>query len=543
MKNRVLSLAGHLRKFTSAGLLRTDLTLRERITALLVGLGIGLAVAGFYSWDSFTGLTVGGEASSFRGLIYRWDRSIADQIFGAARNRLSPTLRAHLQEALTNNLLLVVIDDQSIQDMGLSWPLKRSLYADVIGRLKVGGARTIGLDILFLDPGEDPTQDQALGAALAQPEVVQAYAINAQLEPQMPPSSILGDPPRIDPVRQGGFVLESPDRDGLVRTGLLALVTRPEALYSWDVKLLAHFRGTAPDQELRRLASLRKEAMFGHVKEVDYGVINYFGRIEGVELPELGANEQFLTEILDPSAFAMYAPTVTLKDLLSFSEADLKVGLLGPETDAEGNPVLDPTTGEYRPKPFIAMVGVTATAGFDVKRTPVGVMTGIEIHANIMANLLTDSFQKRHPLASALLIVVSALLVTVVLQLLEYRAALICCAAGLAAQVLIAREMVILGGEKGLQPPLLYQIVALGVAWLGTEVYFSFSHQARIKQFQDVIKSLCPVADMEAILRDNGLKLGGREKELTILFSDLRGYTSMAEKLSSEEVLDRLNEY
>ena len=42
---------------------------------------------------------------------------------------------------------------------------------------------------------------------------------------------------------------------------------------------------------------------------------------------------------------------------------------------------------------------------------------------------------------------------------------------------------------------------------------------------------------------DTKLKLGGEQREVTVLFSDIRGFTSMSEKLNAEDVVKTLNDY
>lgn len=66
----------------------------------------------------------------------------------------------------TADILLVLIDEESMAVMNRRWPWPRSFYATMIDQFMAGGARAIGLDILFTEPSEQPAEDEALLAAL-----------------------------------------------------------------------------------------------------------------------------------------------------------------------------------------------------------------------------------------------------------------------------------------------------------------------------------------------------------------------------------------
>ncbi|MCE7874353.1 adenylate/guanylate cyclase domain-containing protein, partial [bacterium CPR1] len=97
--------------------------------------------------------------------------------------------------------------------------------------------------------------------------------------------------------------------------------------------------------------------------------------------------------------------------------------------------------------------------------------------------------------------------------------------------------------------PLILPLGAMATSFLAVNIAHVVTRNRRIAQrdevirnVQGILKELTPV-DYDDLLATNGLVLGGKATELTVLFSDLRGYTSMAEKLTSVEVIDRLNDY
>lgn len=63
------------------------------------------------------------------------------------------------------SVVLVLIDEESLASVNRRWPWPRSLYAQMLDQFAAGGARAVGLDILFIEPSEDPAEDGALVAA------------------------------------------------------------------------------------------------------------------------------------------------------------------------------------------------------------------------------------------------------------------------------------------------------------------------------------------------------------------------------------------
>ncbi len=70
--------------------------------------------------------------------------------------------------AQNSNIVIVAIDENSMAEIGQRWPWKRSSYAEVIDFLAQSGAKAIGIDLLFIEPSTDKTQDETLIKAIRQ---------------------------------------------------------------------------------------------------------------------------------------------------------------------------------------------------------------------------------------------------------------------------------------------------------------------------------------------------------------------------------------
>jgi hypothetical protein len=84
-----------------------------------------------------------------------------------------------------------------------------------------------------------------------------------------------------------------------------------------------------------------------------------------------------------------------------------------------------------------------------------------------------------------------------------------------------------------------YPMVALGVALVGTIAAEYLTEAYERQRMRDVFGSFVPdqIVD-EALARATGNRLGGVERECTVMFSDLRGFTGFSERLGAEQVIE-----
>jgi adenylate cyclase len=203
-------------------------------------------------------------------------------------------------------------------------------------------------------------------------------------------------------------------------------------------------------------------------------------------------------------------------------------------------PQLDPAV--FKDK--IVFVGLTASGLLDVFNTPfesTGVMPGIQLHAYVADSILSNRFVRPAPDAMRIAGTIGgALAIGLLAALLPYTAA--------SAGALLAISLwtwfslsVFRGGLWiNMTQPLLAVVVAL---FAGTAYrYFVEERQKRVvkKLFgryvsKDVYKQLIDNPDLA--------RLGGGRREMTVLFSDIRGFTTITEKGDPEALVAQLNEY
>ncbi len=192
----------------------------------------------------------------------------------------------------------------------------------------------------------------------------------------------------------------------------------------------------------------------------------------------------------------------------------------------------------------IVLVGTTAPGLMDLRSTPVGnAYPGVEIHANLIAGLLDGELKEKPAYAlglDAVLVLAVTLVLAGLLPLLSPLPASL-----LSAVVLIGVvSLNLLLWSAGFVLPLAAAISAvlvlsvLNMSW----GYFVESHSKR--QLTHLFGQYVPPELVDEMARDpEHYSMEGRKEALTVLFSDVRGFTSLSEGLDSKELTQLMNEY
>ena len=193
----------------------------------------------------------------------------------------------------------------------------------------------------------------------------------------------------------------------------------------------------------------------------------------------------------------------------------------------------------------IVLVAVTAIGTFDQRVTPFSPsVPGVEVHAAAIQNMISDTAMKRHTKQMQLELLVSlilALLLGLSLRRLPLWTGTVL-ALTLSAGWLLIDYFVLFQSHIWVHQVVL-QLQIL-VTWAGITLLGYLSEgrekQALKKEFSTV---LAPTVVDQLLENPQLAGLGGDERDLTVMFSDIRGFTSMSEKMSPDGLTRFLNEY
>lgn len=193
----------------------------------------------------------------------------------------------------------------------------------------------------------------------------------------------------------------------------------------------------------------------------------------------------------------------------------------------------------------IVVVGATASVLQDLHQTSTSgqsLMPGPEIHVNAIQTALEGFPLRSAPgWVAALLTVLLSL--TAPLAALAFRRILIPMGIGLLAIVLLLVGVQV-AFQSGAVVMFIYALVAGILALLATGAIHGLTVAFEREQARDAFARFVPETVVDQVLADaDGLRLGGVRRAATVLFSDLRGFTSFSETLEPEQVIEALNRY
>jgi adenylate cyclase len=389
-----------------------------------------------------------------------------------------------------SGVVVVGIDDASYAELGLDpkayWP--RSRHADLVRTLVREGARAVAFDVLFDKPG-DPAEDAQFELALFDAgNVVLGSTVELTEDPRFRQVQLV-EPhaPFAESAAAVAEVAVVPDPDGVMRRAWLVPDDRPSLA-------LAAYALATHDESARATESGPR-------------LIDYYG-------PPRTIPTVSLYQALDP---AQYLPPEFFRDKLVFVGANQ----VAARSFAESK--------DSFPTPFSGGA--------------VGYTYGVEVHATLAANLLEGRHIEMLPeAAETLLLFALALAATLVFVWLEPRIGLV---AFLAAELACLAAAYLAFTRTGTWIPLVIPAaIQLPTAYVsGLAWYYLTTAREREKIRRAFSFYLSP--EMIRRIADNpdSLRLGGEEVQGTAVFTDIAGFTSIAEKMTAHDTASMLNDY
>ena len=196
----------------------------------------------------------------------------------------------------------------------------------------------------------------------------------------------------------------------------------------------------------------------------------------------------------------------------------------------------------------IAIVGTTAPGLVDLRATPMsGIYPGVEVHANVASALISEdpsAVLKSLPAEQKLYELLSLLVVGTVLASVMPLLSPVVAAALTSVGIVVLIGTVHLLWLGGIVFPIATLLMMLLALYLWNTGYGYFVESRQKRQFTSLFGQYVPPELVKKMAEDpEKYSMRGRKETLTVLFSDVAGFTSISEQLSPTDLADYINEY
>ncbi len=454
---------------------------------------------------------------------------------------------------------IVDIDEASLKKLG-QWPWPRSILAELINKLSKGGAQLVGIDILLSEPDRTSPEEMAkLWKKGADDDFLD------HLRATIPdPDSLLVEAFKSIPIVISFLAHHAGDgRIPGIKTGFAFVGDSPESFiprYSATTPSLEKFETEAegngssnslPDSDglLRRiplLVLLDQESSAGPsivAPGLVAEAVRVHNGVSSITIKGSGANQA--------ESYGMNTGVVSLKigSQVIPTSPDGSIWLhFTDSVDSRYLSAIDVLEGKVPAEEIdgtIILIGSSAEGLKDRIPTPLNpVMAGVEVHAQALEQILAKHYIERPDWIGGFEII-SLLVFGMLLIILLRRSRGLYVSLVAAGGITFSLSVSVIGFThfKFLIDPL-YPVIGVLLIYLSGSLLVYLNTERERRQISGAFsRYLSPV--MVKRLADNPqqLKLGGESREMTLLFADIRDFTSISENMDAEELTRFLNRF
>jgi adenylate cyclase len=456
--------------------------------------------------------------------------------------------RINKAKGLRNDVVIFGFDEKSLADLG-RYPWPRTVHVQFLENVngqEENRPKGVLIDVLFTEDSQNKSEDRALARAL------EAYRDNTVIDLFADASSQI--PSVSDEIRRRVQKLEhlgvqtdddyvqfvniiTPPINEIIESGVI--IGPATALPGLNPRLAT--RGA--DKITRRFAMVVKINDRYYPSNVLWLAMLHYG--VGIDEVAVHMGEHIILKNATIPA-SESAPSHREDILIPIDEqGSLLVNFYGKQGSFQVRSFSDVVEGRvsdryYRDK--VILVGVYAEGLQDIHQVPYGNMFGIEMIANAVTQLLNRDFITfSSDYITILLIVFFGLFISYIVGRKSILYSYI--AIGALSVIYFFAVIIVFDSYRyvlNLSAPLITGILTL----FTMIVYRILTEEKEKKVIQGMFSNYVSKSVVDELLKHpEKLELGGEDKEITVLFSDIRGFTTLSENLTPQELVGHLNEY
>lgn len=473
--------------------------------------------------------------------------------------KLYDTLMRQVYTPATSNVPVVVdIDEKSLSELG-QWPWPRYRIARLLEGVQKLGASVVATDMVFSEP--DRTSLAVLQEEIAKDH---GWRINFQDVPEV---LLDNDKTLAETLAAGPFVLGYHFNFNLESD----IKSRECALHKLNLSVLRDANSPRPEDvffkapaaicNLKILGeAVERSGFFNALPDPD-GIIrhapliiaykgNYYPSLALAAYLQLRPTKQVVLWLKPNEQAGQEPPSLQIGDMVVplTARGQMTVRFHGPHSSFPYYSASDILLDRLEPdalKGKVAFVGTSAAGLKDIRATPLDqIFPGVEVHANVLENLLRDDFLREPELYKNLEVLLVLFMGLVATVLLAWTGALwSLLPLGLCVGGMWYGSFWTLRQQGIFLSPLVPTLTLVVIFAVLTLLKF-WREESQKRFFHQAFSQYVSKAVVEQIVKSpDKLSLSGEEREVSILFSDIRSFTTMSEQLTPHQVSELLQAY
>ena len=448
------------------------------------------------------------------------------------------------------NVIIIDIDEKSMREQG-RYPWSRSKVSQLVEKLMAAGVVVVGFDIFFSEDERNPVE--------------QIIAKNKQLSPNLInqieqlSNSVDADEIFAKTLKNSEVVLGFLFDDTATTTGVL-----PKNVIDWDLSTAQ--KSEIPEYfsalgNISVIQSVASGAGFinsvpdrdGFIRKASL-VLNYQGSLYpslALEVARVYMLSDSITAVTKSSNTTSWLQGVSFgKQLIPTNEkGQVIIPYKGTKYSfpyISATDVLNDRVNEDILEGAIAFVGTSAVGLADLRTTSVGVQyPGVEVHANVFESLIHPEILPVEP-DTSLAIIFSLLIITgLILSItMAKQGQLVILAISLLSFALHIGANWYLWAELNTSLPLFQILLLIMLLTLYYSAAGFVNESYKRKYIKNMFNQYVPPAYIDKLLHENkGFDLKSERRIMSVLFADIRDFTTLSEQFTAEELSDFMQQY